>query len=61
MVPTPREVVDVLRRAWALTPPDRAVGLPDEIEADEEAGPAQPDRARRLGGCPATARAGMGR
>jgi 2-oxoglutarate ferredoxin oxidoreductase subunit alpha len=39
MVPTPREVTDVLRRAWALTPSVGPSSIRDEIEADEEADP----------------------
>lgn len=38
MVPTPAEVVDVLRRAWALTPPNRASG-PDGSDDDDEPDP----------------------
>jgi 2-oxoglutarate/2-oxoacid ferredoxin oxidoreductase subunit alpha len=39
MVPTPREVVDVLRRAWALTPSIGWSSVLDEVAADEEADP----------------------
>ena len=38
MVPTPAEVVDVLRRAWALTPPNRASG-PDGSDDEDEPDP----------------------
>ena len=38
MVPTPAEVVDVLRRAWALTPPNRASG-PHGSDDDDEPDP----------------------
>ena len=38
MVPTPAEVVNVLRRAWALTPPNRASG-PDGFDGDDEPDP----------------------
>ena len=39
MVPTPREVVDVMRRAWALTPSIGWSSVLDEVAADEEADP----------------------
>jgi 2-oxoglutarate ferredoxin oxidoreductase subunit alpha len=39
MVPTPGEVVDVLRRAWALTVPTARNSDGDEVAGDEEADP----------------------
>jgi 2-oxoglutarate ferredoxin oxidoreductase subunit alpha len=39
MVPTPGEVVDVLRRAWALTAPQRRPSIPVPIAAGEEPDP----------------------
>jgi hypothetical protein len=39
MVPTPGEVVDALRRAWALTTPKRRPSVLDEIAPDDEPDP----------------------
>lgn len=39
MVPTPSEVVDAVRRAWALTVPKRQPSVLDEIAPDDEPDP----------------------